>query len=402
MVPYKQLRARIERDMERKRQRQARIRAEHDNLDCVFTPRHFLKALRKCNSGVSFKASVQNYNCTAATRMERDRLAVLTGKVPPISSSYKVRIKERGRTRIITPIRIADRMIQRVLCDYALVPMVQRRLIYDNGASMKNKGVQFARKRFNAHLEKAKRLWGDDFYALSFDFKSFFDSIPHWLCFDEMYRTFQDERLVQVTMQIVESYQVRDACLAGDAAEAQRLQRHEGVGICLGSQVSQIMALAAPSRLDHYIKDVLGVKFYRRYMDDGVILHKSKEYLWQLLAKLRSMAEAIGLQLHLHKTHITHIRKGVTFLKIRYIVRNGRTIKLLTRAGTIRMRRKLKKFVALVAAGKMSQDDVYNSLQSWTAHSRLARSFHTRQRMHDLYDVLFGGYRITKRWRCAT
>ena len=65
------------------------------------------------------------------------------------------------------------------------------------------------------------------------------------------------------------------------------------------------------------------------------------------------------------------------------------------------MRRKLKKFVHLVKEGKMLLNDVYNSIQSWLAHSMLAKSFHARKRMLDLYDKLFGGYRLTKKWRCA-
>ncbi len=401
MIPYKKLLARIERDKQKKAARHAPMFAEYDNLDKAVTFRHYVRSLRKCNKNVSFKLSVQNYNAVSISKIGPDCNAVRKCDVPPISSSKKVKIKERGHTRIITPIHISDRMTQRVLCDYALVPMIERRLIYDNGASMKNKGVSFARNRFNAHLEKAKAKWGDDFYALVFDFKSFFDSVPHKLCYDELCRTFRDKRLVDVTMQVIESYQIRDAKKNGDTDEIARLRRHEGTGICLGSQVSQIMALVVPNEIDHYFKDVLGIKFYRRYMDDGVIFHQSKELLNCLLVTLEKLSNKLGLRLNRNKTHIAHIRKGVTFLKIRYIVRGTRTIKLLTRAGTVRMRRKLKKFVHLVAEGKMSLNDVYNSVQSWLSHAKLAKSFHAIRRMMALYDKLFGGYRLTKKWRCA-
>jgi len=59
----------------------------------------------------------------------------------------QITIKERGKDRKITPIHINDRVIQKVLCDYLLTPLFTPKLIYDNGASLPNKGVSFTRKR---------------------------------------------------------------------------------------------------------------------------------------------------------------------------------------------------------------------------------------------------------------
>ena len=63
------------------------------------------------------------------------------------------------------------------------------------------------------------------------------------------------------------------------------------------------------------------------------------------------------------------------------------------------MRRKLKKFKRLFDKGNMSLDDVYASIQSWLEHSRIAKSYKTRKRMLKLYDELFGGYKITRKYR---
>lgn len=62
------------------------------------------------------------------------------------------------------------------------------------------------------------------------------------------------------------------------------------------------------------------------------------------------------------------------------------------------MRRKLKKFKKLVSMGSMSLDDVYNSFQSWVSHSYLANSYRTRKNMIKLYNELFDGYRVTKKY----
>ena len=107
----------------------------------------------------------------------------------------------------------------------------------------------------------------------------------------------------------------------------------------------------------------------------------------------------LGLKFNEKKTRITKMTKGITFMKIKYIVTpSGKLIKKLTRAGITRMRRKMKKFRRLVDKGLMTLDDVYNSVQSWVAHSYLASSYTTRKNMLKLYDELFDGYRITKKY----
>ena len=399
LIPYRKLKARIEKDKAKKKQRQEALHQQYDNLEKAFTPRHYIKAIKKCRKGVSFKLSVQTYSAKPFQRMEQDCNSMLKGISPMIASNKKEIIRERGHERTITPIKMEDRVNQRVLCDYALTPIVTRRLIYDNGASLKGKGVSFTRKRFNRMLEKAKCLWGDDFYALTFDFEHFFDSIPHALCLSEMERSFQDQRLVSIVMQVIESYQMLDAKAENDTEKMDLLNHHLGTGICLGSHVSQMMALCAPNFLDHYLKDVCRVKLYIRYMDDGIIFHSSKAYLKDLLERMDNLCKQHGLHLNRKKTHIVPMRKGVMFLKVYYKVRDHKTLKRLWAKSIVRMRRKLKKFVGLVKSGKMTLDGVFTSIQSWLGHTRAAKSYYRRKRMLALYSQLFGAYRMEK-WRC--
>lgn len=86
-------------------------------------------------------------------------------------------------------------------------------------------------------------------------------------------------------------------------------------------------------------------------------------------------------------------------MKVRYrVTSTGRVVRTLTRAGIVRMRRKLKKFRKMVDSRKITLDDVYNSMQSWLAHSEVALSYNTKRSMLALYNHLFDGFRITKKW----
>jgi len=52
-------------------------------------------------------------------------------------------------------------------------------VIYDNYASLKNRGTSFARRRFEIMLRKFIRKNGTDGYVLLIDIKKYFESIDH-------------------------------------------------------------------------------------------------------------------------------------------------------------------------------------------------------------------------------
>lgn len=374
-------------------------------LENVITVANYIDALKDCKKTVGYKFSVQNYMAHGLFHIGRTIDIIRSGKIPAVKNTDQVVISERGHRRVITPIRIEDRVTQRVLCDKVLIPLSEKKLIYDNGASVKGKGTEFSRKRLNKHIEAAKRRWGaDNIYALKFDFKSFFASIPHAQCFRVLDELIEDKRLRDLIMGIIESYQLADIKRIKDPTvrrnELRSLINHEKVGICLGSQISQIMALLVPNDFDHYIKDKLGIKFYVRHMDDGIILHNSKKELVRIRELLKKEASKYGLTLHPKKTQIVKMTKGVTFLKVRYRISNGKTIKTLVRSGTVRMRRKLKKFSGMIGQKKtkLTADDVYASIQSWVSHAKVAQSYRTVKKMMQLYDELFEGYRLTRNY----
>lgn len=373
-------------------------------LEDVITYQNYFQALKECNKAVNYKFSVQEYDFNCVQNITNTINAIKSGHIPNVKSINPVVIFERGKQRIITPIDISDRITQKVICDNVLIPSICSHLIYDNGASMKGKGTDFARKRVNEFLEKAKREYGaENVYVLTFDFKSYFDSIPHEQCYRVLKKYISDKRLVDLTIGIIESYKLRSIMSIESKKQRERalkkLYNHQERGICLGSQISQIMAVAVPNEFDHYIKDKLRIKYYERYMDDGIIILNDKKRLIEIKDILQKVAEKYGLKFNAKKTYITKVSKGFTFLKIKYhINKKGRTIKRLVRSGIVRERRKLMKYRLKVRNGEMTLRDVYNNIQSWNAHSKLAKCFRTTKAIFKIYNEYFDGYLITRKY----
>lgn len=399
------IKSRIERDIERKANKKAIKNQSYNDLKEIFTLGNYRKAVKLCKKGVMWKGTAQKYCKYAA----KNGLSVVetyrNGDTIPLTKSKKEIIRERGKEREITPITFSDRVPQRIVCDHSLVPLIMQTIVADNCASLPNKGVDYARKRIDEFLSKAVKKWGDDFYVLATDFKSFFDSIPHNTCYEVLSKLYDNKDMVDLLMKIIKSYHEQEILNNNDLSNEDKenalsqLYNLQLSGVCLGSQVSQSMAVLVPNKLDHFVKDQNRIKFYIRYMDDCAIFHNDKDFLIRLYNGMKLITETLGLHFNEKKTRITKITDGFKFLKIHYSVDGKKIIRTLDRSTITRQRRKLKKFRKMVDNGEMSLDDVYNSMQAWLAHCKYAsHSYHSKQNMLKLYNKLFDGCKITKQY----
>ena len=101
--------------------------------------------------------------------------------------------------------------------------------------------------------------------------------------------------------------------------EIERIPIYEkGKGLPIGNMTSQILAIFYLNNLDHFIKEKLHIKYYVRYMDDGVILSNDKKYLKYCLSEINKFILNFGLCLN-NKTKIINVSKeGLDFLGFRF------------------------------------------------------------------------------------
>lgn len=341
----------------------------YDNLEAVADINSLIHASQKARSGVMWKASVQRYLMNLLKNVTESNKNILSGK--DIRKGFiNFDIVERGKLRHISSVHFSERVVQRSLCANALLPVLTRGLIYDNGASMKGKGISFAVNRLKTHLHRHYRKHGNDGYVLMIDFSNYFGSMRHEPIREILDKSFKDKRLVDFTMLFVDAF--------GD------------VGMGLGSETSQIFAIAYPNSVDHCIKERLRIKGYGRYMDDMYLLHKSKARLRECLEVIRAECAKLGIRLNAKKTHITKLSKGFTFLKSQFFLTcTGRVILKAGRESIVRQRRKLKKFRKFMDEGLMTYGQIYNSYMSWRGYIGHKNAYRTIQNMDSLFSTLF-------------
>lgn len=343
--------------------------SEVDNFDSVFSYQHLYTAYKCCRRGVAWKSSVQRYITQAPLNVLHTYRQLQLG-IFRSPGFYEFDLYERGKKRHIRSTIIGERVVQRCLCDNCLVPLLCRTFIYDNGASMKYKGYDFAVRRLTHHLHRHYRKHGNNGYILLYDFSKFFDNVSHAVVKQALRKELTDEKLIALSEHFVNAF--------GD------------VGLGLGSQISQVLALASANKLDHYVKEVLQIKNYGRYMDDGYLIHPSKEYLKFCVREITAICNILGIKLNKKKTQIVKLSHGFTWLKVRFFLTStGKVVKRIYKRSVTRMRIKLKKLYVLYKTGRLAMSDVYATWQSWRSYALKFNAYHTVQNMANLYTNLF-------------
>lgn len=350
--------------------------ARYNDFDWVFSYEHLYQSYRKCRRNVAWKASVQKYITQAPMLVNQTYERLKKGEWKS-SGFFEFDINERGKMRHIKSVTMAERVVQRCLCDYALVPMLSRTFAHDNAASLKGKGYHFAIRRLCQHLHKHCREHGTEGFVLLYDFRKFFDNVSHELCKEILREGFTDGRIIALTEYFIDAF--------------------GGEGLGLGSQISQILALASANRLDHYIKDVCGIRGYGRYMDDGYVIHESKDKLHEILEGIKQVCAELKITLNEKKTQIVKLTHGFTFLKARiYLTESGKVIKKIPKESVTRERRKLKKLLPLCEKGKITLEDVSQSRQSWRAYADNFDAHKSARGIERLFNRLFAKPQVNR------
>ena len=359
------------RKAKREAKRQATLK-EYGDFDKVFTFDHLYRAFRNCCKGVNWKPATQRYRANVLVNLVTTLDQLRAGKYKS-KGFYERDIVERGKPRHIRFVRFGERIVQRCVCDYSYIPIFSRTLVYDNGAGIKGKGVHFSVNRFAHHLREHYQKYGTEGYVLTYDFRKYFDSIPHERLKALVCRAYDGGAVGRLICQLIDDF-------GGDR------------GLGLGSQISQISAVSFLNVMDHYITERLCVGKSARHMDDGYLVSISKDFLLSCLERLTRLASALGLKLNESKTQVVKIKRGISFLKRRFILTDtGGVIVKPVKKGTTKMRHKLKTFRRWLDEGKknFTFKDVETSFTSWLGHMEKCDAHETIVATKKFFNRLF-------------
>ncbi len=313
----------------------------------VFTFEHLYNSFQLCKKNVTWKPSIQIFQQNLTIELVKLLDELHSSRGFHTDGFIEFQICERGKMRNIKSVSIRERVVQRCFCDYYLIPLLTHNLIYDNGASLKNKGVTFTLDRLKKHLHNYYHKYNtNEGYILLYDFSNYFNSIDHEALYSKFDPLMLDEKCRKLFHHLVDAF--------GD------------VGLGLGSQVSQVSAVAFPNKLDHYLQQYETSESSARYMDDGYVIFHSKQDAENCLIGFMKILDEYKITINKKKVKIVSLKNYFIFLKKRFrLTETGAVIVKLSRNNVAKHKRRINKLINMTHENKLDIKDVELAHKTW-------------------------------------
>ena len=273
--------------------------------------------------------------------LNRLRTSLIDGSFST-ANYYIFKVYEPKEREIFKLPYFPDRVVHHAILNI-LKPIWDKLFIYDVYSSIEGKGIHAAINRLQGFLNNSR----DTRYCLQFDVSKFYPSVDHNILMQRIIHKIKDSNVLMLLEDIVRSP-------PGDK------------GIPIGNYTSQYFANLYLNKFDHWLKHILGIKYYIRYADDGIILSGNKK-------RLHAIKDAISqyfsshLKLSLNsKTQVYSVAdRGIDFLGYRTF----RNYILLRKRSAKKFKRKLRQIKQYHK--KMTPQHIISSVMSflgWIQH----------------------------------
>lgn len=262
------------------------------------------------------------------------------------------------KKRIIVALPFADRVIN--CAAYNVLWPIYRRSFYEHSyGSIKGRGPVKAADQLQYWMRlvknKPQRWW-----IGKADIAKFFFRVPLEVQLRELGKPLDDPDMMWFLETAIKA-DGRPMGLPIDCADVFEAERIMGIGMQVGSLISQMTANVVMTPADHFMKREVRIPFYIRYMDDMILMASSKDQVWDALYALDAyLQENLGLQLN-NKTAVIPYDAGVEFV--------GKRIwpdKIQLRKSTsLQMKRHLKYVMEHYATGELSLEYARSVLVSY-------------------------------------
>lgn len=323
------------------------------------------KAFKKARKGKRSKSYVKEFELNSTDNLlniKKD-LETLSYKPNPLT---KFTIRD-PKTRVIRKSFFEDRIVHHAVVNI-LEPIYEKVFIYDNYANRTNKGTLPALKRFDKFKRKVCKngklvpnYYSNNTvvgYIFKADIKKFFDSVNQDKLVEILRRKIRDEKVIWLLNQILKNFDNKEK------------------GMPLGNMTSQFFANVYLNDLDYFVKNRLGMKYYLRYVDDFLILHKNKKVLEDCRNRIEKYLKNLKLELHKDKSKVFPMYEGVNFLgfKIFYFY------KLARKRNIRQFEKRLIKLKIQYKEGLIDYDKFMSSIRGWFAYVMWGNTYKLRKK----------------------
>jgi retron-type reverse transcriptase len=270
-----------------------------------------LQAFNEVKKRKTYKDNFLLYENNLAVNLSDLLIRLDNGDYNP-KPAYQFTVHE-PKERVIQAPHLEDRIVQHALL-IATRKIIEKRFLSCSYACREGYGTHKA----SDGLKRALIKYKNQGYYLKLDIKKYFYSISH-------------KHVLRLLKRIIK-------CKPTLNLFSKFFDKEHGVGLALGNVTSQILANLMLNPIDNFIKRVLKIKDYFRYMDDFVLLDGCRSKLFFCWNRIKREIEKLELKLN-RKSKIGSLRSGIDFVGFK----TWFNIRIIRKSSLFRIKRKLKK-----------------------------------------------------------
>ena len=330
------------------------LRNEYDkNL----TYENLMRAHIQSRKGKGYRKEIILFNLKQEEYIMWLKEQLETGKYK--HGGYTVFYITEPKLRKIEKSRYIDRIVHRWYVNSFMEKYFVLQFIQTSYACIKRKGMHKATLDLQKAMKKCKTKW-NNYYILKMDIKKYFENINKEIMYKILQRKIKDKKVLWLTKEIIYS--------------------NEGkTGLPIGNYTSQIFANIYLNELDQYLKHKLKCKYYFRYMDDSIILVKTKQEAKQILEKIRGFLKT-NLELELNsKTQIFRDKQGVNFCGYKI---NEHRLKIRDK-GKRKLKKKVKELKYKIKQGEITSKEAKKYLAGHLGYIKIANTYSLEKKLFE-------------------
>jgi retron-type reverse transcriptase len=256
------------------------------------------------------------------------------------------------KRRLVMALPFPSRIVQWSIY-LILNPFYDRLMIEDSYACRIGKGSLAAALRLQYWLQLIQNKPGS-WYCLKMDISKFFYRVDHAVLLDILKIRIKDRKMLVLLDSIINCDNEKFGLPRFASPEnVEAWNWLSDVGMPIGNLTSQLFANIYLNELDQYCKHVLHIRFYIRYMDDIIVLAKSKGIAHSYREKIEKF---LNTALHLDLNSKTSIRP--TSLPIEFVGYSVKHDELKLRKKSIRhLKSSFRRICRQYFAGEISKED---------------------------------------------
>lgn len=294
----------------------------------IYDMNNLILADKKARKGKRYQKGIMDFDKDVKNNLVKLHF-LFRNREYKTSKYFNFQIKEDKIRDISRLPYFPDRIGQHAIANI-IEPILTTTFTSDTYSAIKGRGLHKASYAVRSTLNKNKFLK----YCLKLDIKKFYPSISNKILKQLIRKKIKDIDVLKLLDEIIDSSK----------------------GLPLGNYLSQTLANFYLTYFDHYLKQNCLVKHYFRYCDDLVILSDNKDFLHEILLKIREYLK-LNLELEIKSNYqIFPIEsRGIDFCG--YVVRRN----------YVKLRKRIKKRCAKKIFKNRNEKSM-NSYAGWIKH----------------------------------